>query len=38
VALSEAFTDRGLPPAPRPMTAEILADLAAVVAALQKKP
>jgi Family of unknown function (DUF5372) len=36
VALPEAFTDRGLPPAPRPVTAEILADVAAVVAALRK--
>jgi hypothetical protein len=36
VALPEAFTDRGLPPAPRPVTAEMLADLATVVAALRK--
>jgi hypothetical protein len=38
VTLPEDFTDRGLPPAPRPLTAEVLADLAATLSALKRKP
>ncbi len=36
VTLPEAFTDRGGPPATRPLTADVLADLAAVMSALRK--
>ncbi len=37
VALPEDFTDRGLAPAGRPLTAEILAELAATITALARK-
>ena len=37
VTLPEEFTDRGLPPAPRPLTAEVLAELAATISALARK-
>ena len=36
VTLPEGFTDRGLPPDRTPLSAEVLADLAAVVSALRK--
>jgi hypothetical protein len=36
VALPEHFTDRGAPPGPRPLTADVLVDLAAVVSALRR--
>jgi uncharacterized protein DUF5372 len=36
VTLPEPFTDRGAPPAPRPLTAEVLTDLAAVVSAVRR--
>ena len=35
VALPEHFTDRGVAPATTPLTAEVLLDLAAVVAAIE---
>ena len=35
VTLPESFTDRGAPPTARPLTSEVLIDLAAVVAALR---
>jgi hypothetical protein len=35
VTLPESFTDRGASPAARPLTADVLTDLAAVVSALQ---
>jgi Family of unknown function (DUF5372) len=38
VTLPEDFTDRGLPPATRPLTAEVLAVLAATLSALKRKP
>ena len=37
VALPEDFTDRGLAPAVRPLSAEILAELAATISALGRK-
>jgi hypothetical protein len=37
VALPEDFTDRGQVPAARPLTAEVLAELAATIAALSRK-
>ena len=37
VTLPEDFTDRGLTPAARPLTAEILAELAATITALARK-
>jgi hypothetical protein len=37
VALPEDFTDRGLPPAARPLTLEVLAELAATLRALARK-
>ena len=37
VTLPEDFTDRGLTPAARPLTAEVLAELAATVSALARK-
>ena len=37
VALPEDFTDRGLAPAVRPLSAEILAELAATIRALGRK-
>jgi len=37
VTLPEDFTDRGLPPADRPLTAEVLADLAATLRAVARK-
>jgi hypothetical protein len=36
VTLPEAFTDRGLLPAARSVTADVLVDLASVMAALRK--
>lgn len=36
VTLPEALTDRGTPPEARPLTADILADLAALISALRK--
>jgi hypothetical protein len=36
VTLPEDFTDRGLPPATRPLTAEVLAVLAATLSALKR--
>jgi Family of unknown function (DUF5372) len=36
VALDEAATDRGLEPAERPLTFDLLVELAAVVAALEE--
>lgn len=38
VTLPEDFTDRGLPPAARPLTAEVLAELAATIRALRRPP
>jgi Family of unknown function (DUF5372) len=38
LTLPEDFTDRSLPPATRPLTAEILAELAATLSALKRKP
>lgn len=35
VTLPETFTDRGASPATRPLTAEVLTDLAAVVSAVR---
>ena len=37
VTLPEDFTDRGLTPAARPLTAEVLAELAATITALVRK-
>jgi hypothetical protein len=37
VTLPEDFTDRGVRPAARPLTAEVLAELAATIAALSRK-
>jgi hypothetical protein len=37
VTLPADFTDRGLPPAARPLSAEVLAALAATIRALTKK-
>jgi hypothetical protein len=37
VALPEDFTDRGLAPAGRPLSTEILAELAATIIALSRK-
>jgi hypothetical protein len=37
VTLPEDFTDRGLMPAARPLTAEVLAELAATITALGRK-
>jgi uncharacterized protein DUF5372 len=37
VTLPEEFTDRGLPPAARPLTAEVLAELAATIRTLKRK-
>ena len=37
VTLPEDFTDRGLTPADRPLTAEVLAELAATITALARK-
>jgi hypothetical protein len=37
VTLPEEFTDRGLPPATRPLTAEVLAELAATITALARR-
>jgi len=37
VTLPEEFTDRGLSPAARPLTAEVLAELAATIARLLKR-
>ena len=37
VTLPEDFTDRGLTPAARPLTAEVLAGLAATITALARK-
>lgn len=37
VTLPEDFTDRGLAPAPRPLTAAVLAELAATIVALVRK-
>ena len=36
VTLPEAFTDRGAPPAARPLTADVLGDLAALMSSLRK--
>jgi hypothetical protein len=36
VTLPEHFTDRGAPAAARPLTVDVLADLASVVSALQR--
>jgi hypothetical protein len=38
VTLPEDFTDRGLPPATRPLTTEVLAGLGAILSALKRKP
>jgi hypothetical protein len=35
VTLPESFTDRGAPPAARPLTADVLTDVAAVVSAFR---
>ncbi len=37
VSLPEEFTDRGVTPAARPLTAEVLAELAATIATLVRK-
>jgi hypothetical protein len=37
VTLPEDFTDRGLAPAVRPLSAEVLAELAATIVALGRK-
>ncbi len=37
VTLPEDFTDRGLAPAARPLTAEVLVELAATIIALARK-
>jgi hypothetical protein len=37
VTLPEDFTDRGVTPAARPLTAEVLAELAATISALARK-
>jgi hypothetical protein len=37
VTLPEDFTDRGVTPAARPLTAEVLAELVATVSALARK-
>ena len=37
VALPEHFTDRGVPPATGPLTADVLLDLAAVMSALRRR-
>lgn len=37
VTLPEEFTDRGLSPAARPLTAEVLAELAGTIARLLKR-
>ena len=37
VTLPEDFTDRGVAPAARPLTAEVLAELAATISALARK-
>ena len=37
VTLPEDFTDRGMTPATRPLTVEVLAELAATMAALGRK-
>jgi hypothetical protein len=35
VTLPESFTDRGAPPAARPLTTDVIIDVAAVVSALR---
>ena len=37
VTLPESFTDRGAPPAPRPLTADVLTDLSALVSEGDRK-
>jgi Family of unknown function (DUF5372) len=37
VTLPEDFTDRGVTPAARPLTVEVLAELAATISALSRK-
>jgi len=37
VTLPEEFTDRGLPPAARPLTGDVLAELAALIRTLKRK-